>query len=103
MNSSDQTVFGYLLDQTLSDGGMDRWWKPCALNRESAKWLVDIRVLKDSAGSKQLTTTPWKINGRNLQLTHLERKMIFQTSVIMFHVNLQGCIGGSFFIMIYPP
>ena len=27
----------------------------------------------------------------NLQITHLERKMIFQTSVIMFHVNLPGC------------
>ena len=24
----------------------------------------------------------------NLQITHLERKMIFQTSMIMFHVNL---------------
>ena len=28
----------------------------------------------------------------NLQITHLERKIIFQTSVIMFHVNLQECI-----------
>ena len=27
----------------------------------------------------------------NLQITHLERKMIFQTSMIMFHVNVQGC------------
>ena len=27
----------------------------------------------------------------NLQITHLERKMIFQTSMIMFHVNLRGC------------
>ena len=27
----------------------------------------------------------------NLQITHLERKMIFQTSMIMFHVNLLGC------------
>ena len=27
----------------------------------------------------------------NLQITHLERKMIFQTSMIMFHVNRQGC------------
>ena len=27
----------------------------------------------------------------NMQITHLERKMIFQTSMIMFHVNLQGC------------
>ena len=31
----------------------------------------------------------------NLQITHLERKMIFQTSMIMFHVNLQGCIGAE--------
>ena len=28
---------------------------------------------------------------RNIQITHLERKMIFQTSMIMFHVNLPGC------------
>ena len=28
----------------------------------------------------------------NLQITHSERKMIFQTSMIMFHVNLQGCM-----------
>jgi len=27
----------------------------------------------------------------NLQITHSERKMIFQTFMIMFHVNLQGC------------
>ena len=27
----------------------------------------------------------------NLQITRLERKMIFQTSMIMFHVNLPGC------------
>ena len=27
----------------------------------------------------------------NLQITHLERKMIFQTSIIVFHVNLPGC------------
>ena len=28
----------------------------------------------------------------NLQITHLESKMIFQTSMIVFHVNLPGCI-----------
>ena len=27
----------------------------------------------------------------NLQITHLERKMILQASMIMFHVNLPGC------------
>ncbi len=32
----------------------------------------------------------------NLQITHLERKMIFQTSMIMFHVNLQGCMSLAF-------
>ena len=32
----------------------------------------------------------------NLQITHLERKMIFQTSMIMFHVNLQGCMKHDF-------
>jgi len=32
----------------------------------------------------------------NQQVTHLERKLIFQTSMIMFHVHLQGCtVDGS--------
>ena len=35
----------------------------------------------------------------NLQITHLERKMIFQTPMIMFHVNLQGCILDVFFFV----
>ena len=30
----------------------------------------------------------------NLLINHLERKMIFQASMIMFHVNLPGCIKG---------
>ena len=30
----------------------------------------------------------------NLQITHLERKMIFQTFIFGFHVNLQGCKTG---------
>ena len=30
---------------------------------------------------------------RNLQITHVDRNMIFQISMIMFHVNLQGCKG----------
>ena len=34
-------------------------------------------------------STPWKIDV--LQITQLERNIIFQTSMIMFHVNLQGC------------
>ena len=39
--------------------------------------------------------TPGKINMEPTAITHLERKMIFQTSMIMFHVNLPGCIMNS--------
>ena len=35
----------------------------------------------------------------NLKITYLKRKIIFQTSIIMFHVNLQGCI----FFVLSPP
>ena len=35
---------------------------------------------------------PWRLTW-NLQITHLERKIIFQTSIIMVHVNLPGCTG----------
>ena len=39
--------------------------------------------------------TPWKINPTNhpCRKEHYLPNMIFQTSMIMFHVNLQGCIG----------
>ena len=36
----------------------------------------------------------------NLQINHLERKMIFQTSMIMFPVNLQGCNTNVFLVML---
>ena len=48
---------------------------------------------------KSTKKTPFDLHpGRltwNLQITHLERKMIFQASMIMFHVNLPGCITGG--------
>ena len=37
----------------------------------------------------------WRLTW-NLQITRLERKMIFQTSMIVFHVNLPGCSGFLF-------
>ena len=39
----------------------------------------------------KLTLHPGRLTW-NLQITHLERNMIFQTSMIMVHVNLAGCI-----------
>ena len=45
-------------------------------------------------GSCELT--PWKIN-MEPKITQLKRKMIFQTIVFRFHVNLPGCRGYTFF------
>ena len=42
-------------------------------------------------GMLQATVHPGRLRAGNLQITHFERKMIFQTSMSMFHVNLQGC------------
>ena len=39
----------------------------------------------------------------NLQITHLERKMIFQTSMIMVHVNFPGCNTKSGFMYVSHP
>ena len=37
--------------------------------------------------------TPWKINGWNLQITHLERNMIFQISMILvFMLIFRGVV-----------
>ena len=60
------------------------------------KWSR-LMYLRRGGGSVEIISipfgrsTPWKINGWKLQITHLERKMIFQTSVIIFDINLQGC------------
>ena len=32
----------------------------------------------------------------NLKITYMKRKITFQTSIIMFHVNLRGCIPSIF-------
>ena len=45
---------------------------------------------KITKASKRKVLHPGRLTW-NIQMTHLERNMIFQTSMIMFHVNLQGC------------
>ena len=55
-----------------------------------------VALLKDPPGNRYLVFNginylhPGRLTW-NIQITHLERKMIFQTSMIMFHVNLPGC------------
>ena len=54
---------------------------------------------KKRVSLKKKHSTPWKINMEPTK-THLESKMIFQTSMIMFHVNLPECIGNCWW---FPP
>ena len=51
--------------------------------------VIPMQVLKLN-GWRNKIVHPGRLSW-NLQITHLERKMIFQASMLMFHVNLQGC------------
>ena len=66
--------------------------RPCVEMDESDthRWLVAWLVVFFLAVMFS-RSTPWKINMEPTN-HHLERKMIFQAYMIMFHVNLQGCI-----------
>ena len=60
-------------------------------------WANSLPPLCQESGKLSINCVP---NGQihpgrltwNLQITHLERKMIFQTSMILFNVNLPGCM-----------
>ena len=44
--------------------------------------------------ANDLLDTPWKISGRltwNIKIAQLKKNIIFQTFIIVFHVNFQGC------------
>ena len=60
-----------------------KWWQ-CSWTFENGK------LRKDSIGVVWKGLHPGRLTW-NLQIIHLERKMIFQTFIIMFHVNLPGC------------
>ena len=62
---------------------------------EQKKILEQKKTHQTKASYRRWPNLSWHHPGRltwNLQITHLERKIILQTSVIMFHVNLPGCI-----------
>ena len=56
-----------------------------------AEIIIDIvaamvgRTCSSILSSMAILGTPWKVNKWNLQITYLERKMIFQTCMIMLH------------------
>ena len=59
-----------------------------------------LETSKTINSSKSSNLHPGRLTW-NLQITHLERNMIFQTSMTMFHVNLQGCIQVIQFIQFF--
>ena len=69
--------------QLLTLGGLGVWW------------------IYDLAGKAQCGLHPGRLTW-NIQITHLERKMIFPTSMIMFHVNLLGFLWPLFFLRLPP-
>ena len=68
-------------------------WSPCTVflcwnhctQKTPPRWVMNLLgfLLKKSK--------TWKMNMEPTKMTRLERKTIFQTSIIMFHVILQGC------------
>ena len=92
--------------------------EPNLLEANAVTWTNADEVSEKPRGERNILGCPelphsetwWKVKslgvhpGRltwNLQITHLERKMIFQTSMIMFHVNLQGCTSNRSYISTY--
>ena len=68
---------GYVCRCTAIDVCKGKPLETDVLNSENCKYL-----------------TPWKINVEPTAITQLERKNhLNQTSMTMFHVNLQGCMG----------
>ena len=82
-------------------------WKTSCMERFSQTlregWVLGLNASNHS---------PWKLKGFSgrciappgrltwNQITHLDRKKIFQTSIIMFHVNLQECSKNSTLVVI---
>ena len=100
------------------------WWRLFFCVFKMCIWHLKIKILppyklspKDEnlrcgrrnvgllTGGKSQQVHPGRLTW-NLQNTHLERKMIFQTPMIMFHVNLPGCniptIGSPLFFSFIP-
>ena len=53
--------------------------------------FFDVSNFELVCQQQELNTHPGRLRW-NLQITHFERNIILQTSVILFHVNLPGCM-----------
>ena len=66
-------------------------------SNEGEKKLLDIKVL---LGKMNGSIHPGRLTW-NLKITQLKRKIIFQTIIFRFHVNLPGCIPDAPMGMVY--
>ena len=70
------------------------WCRDVEGNTSAMMWTRCDVILLSTKGEFGQSLHPGRLTW-NLQITHLERKIIFQTSMIMFHVNLQECSGSA--------
>ena len=83
-----------------------RYWSILSLKQTVRTWNSGVGRWVSFWGPASFqvrTVTPRKMNGWNIQITHLERKMIFQTPMIMFHVHLPGCSSGECQLLVFQP
>ena len=59
-------------------------------NSSHCECAAGITITVDAFKQEHFKLHPERLT-LNLQITHLERKMIFQTIIFMFYVNLPGC------------
>ena len=69
---------------------LDVWSSPARMPKAGLPRGLPSCAKKGNERSVDVDT-PLKINGWNLKITQLKRKIIFQTYIIGFHVNFPGC------------
>ena len=76
----------------------------CSTNASATAkvWVSPVSAAWRIKNSQKWLIHPWKLIW-DLNITHLQRKIIFQTSIIVFHVNFLGCISSLKAGTSFPP
>ena len=88
VQSSSNIPLGWGYVSLLGGQTKNIWAKKIDLSLHPSFWMW--WVTPEVLGHHFFILHPGRLTW-NLQITHLERKMIFQTPMIVFHVNLRGC------------
>ena len=96
-----QLCFSHWLDHAGSIAYCNFCWLPCRKKAGEYQELQNRKVLAIAVGrGERVPLHPGRLTW-NLKITQLKRKIIFQTIIFRFHVNLQGSIW-YMFISSYP-